>query len=231
LTNSRELGCQTNTEVIDYFVSLTDRFVIDAGCGNLGFSRQLVEQGARVLAIDPDSVQAGLNREAEPIDDLEFVETGADRLPVESDSADGVFFIYSLHHIPANIYTEVFQEVIRVLKPDGFLFVIEPLNCPFNEVMKLFHDEDREREAAQRAVFELAAPAFDSLQVVTYHNWAKYDSWDDFASQIAGRSFNSLYSESDVRRPEVKESFERLGGPEHRFRSPKQAMFLKGLKS
>lgn len=204
--------------------------MIDAGCGGMAFTRPLADQGARVLAIDPDPVQAELNRAAEPIANVEFVETGADHLPVQSKTVDGVFFAYSLHHIPADIYQSVFDEVVRVLKPGGFLYVIEPIDCPLNEVMKLFHNEEQERAAAWRALEELAMPAFISAEVVTYHNFAQYDSWDDFAKHFGSRSFNTLYTEADIRQPEVKEAFERLGGPEHRFASPKQVMFLQGLK-
>ena len=87
----------TNLEVINHFVSLDGKFVIDAGCGSMTFTRLLLELGARVLAIDPDPVQAKLNRAAEPLANLEFVESGAELLPVESRSVDGVFFSYSLH--------------------------------------------------------------------------------------------------------------------------------------
>ena len=79
---SKDLGCQTNLDVINQFVSLTGQFVIDAGCGSMVFTRSLLEQGAQVLAIDPDPVQAELNRTADPLANLEFVETGAEQLPV-----------------------------------------------------------------------------------------------------------------------------------------------------
>ncbi len=227
----QDLGCQTNINVINRFVSLPGKFVIDAGCGAMTFTRPLVDHGARVLAIDPDPVQAKLNRAATPIANLEFVETGAEQLPVSSGTVDGVFFSYSLHHIPARLYPQVFEEVIRVLAPDGFLYVIEPIDCPLNEVMKLFHDEDQERAAAWKALEQLAMSAFQSVQVVTYHHFTQYESWDDFATQFAGRSFNSLYTEADVRRPAVQKAFERLGGPAHRFSSPKQVMILQGLKT
>jgi len=225
-----DLGCTTNIEVIRKYVSLDGKFVIDAGCGDLTFTRPLVEHGARVLAIDPDPVQAGRNRAAEPVADLEFFETGADRLPVHPNTVDGVFFSYSLHHIPAEYYPQVFEEVVRVLKPDGFLVVIEPMDCPLNEVMKLFHNEDEVRAAAQQALKELAAPLFQSARVVKYHNYSQYESWDTFVAHFSSRSFNTLYTESDVRGPEVREAFERLGGPEHRFQSPKQVMILQGPK-
>ena len=226
ISSAKDLGCITNIEVINQFVSLTGRHVIDAGCGDMAISRQLAENGASVLAIDPDSIQAELNRKTLPLENIEFVETGAEKIPVEAATIDGVFFSYSLHHIPQAIYPKVFGEVLRVLKPDGFLFVIEPVACPLNDVMKLFHNEDRERAAAWQALEELAVRSFDSAEAVTYHSFAQYESFEQFAGHFASRSFNSLYTEADVRRPEVKAAFERLGKPDYRFQSPKQVMVL-----
>lgn len=195
------------------------------------WTRHLSELGARVLAIDPDPIQAELNRVGDLIPNVEFVEAGADKIPAESDTVDGFFFSYSLHHIPAEIYPQVFDEVLRVLKPDGFLYIIEPVDCPINEVMKLFHDEDRERAAAWTALEQLAISAFSSSEVVKYHSFSQYESFDDFATQFAGRSFNSLYTEADVRSLKVEEAFERLGQPDYRFQSKKQVMFLQGQRN
>lgn len=225
-----DLGCKTNIEVIQQLISLDGKRVIDAGCGGMALTKQLAEQGASVLAIDPDSVQAELNRNVASVSNVEFVETGADRLPAENASMDGVFFAYSLHHVPSELYPAVFQEVFRVLKPGGFLHVIEPIDCPLNEVMKFFHDETDVRSAAQVALQTHAVPAFDSYVELTYHSWRQFDSWEDFASQFASRTFNTSYTESDIRRDEVRLAFERLGAPDYRFQAPKQIMSLSGLK-
>lgn len=226
----KDLGCTTNIEVVNQFVSLDGQYVIDAGCGSLTFTRLLAEHALRVLAVDPDPIQAEQNRRTQLEDNIEFVETGADTLPAKNQTVDGVFFAYSLHHIPADLYSDVFAEVRRVLKPDGFMVVIEPLDCPLNQVMKLFHNEDREREAAWRALENLAAPAFRSGTTATYHNYAEYKSWDHFADHFANRSFNTLYADADVRNPAVQKAFEKHGGPNRRFQSPKRIMVLKGLK-
>jgi ubiquinone/menaquinone biosynthesis C-methylase UbiE len=230
MIQENDLGCTTNDEVIRQFVSLEGQRVIDAGCGDMAFTRQLVDLGASVLAIDPDPVQAKLHRDADPLSNVEFVETGADKLPADACTVDGIFFSYSLHHIPKDIYSLVFGEVLRVLKPDGFLYVIEPTECPLNDVMKLFHNEDADRAAAWRALEQLAISAFHSAQVVTYHSYRQFDSYEDFARHFSSRSFNTIYTEADVRRPEVEEAFERLGKPDYRFKSPKQVMVLQGVK-
>lgn len=224
----KDLGFVTNAEVVERFVSLPGKYVIDVGCGSMTWTRQLSELGATVLAIDPDPIQADLNRAISPLPAIEFVETGADKLPAESGTVDGLFFSYSLHHIPAALYPGVFEEALRVLKPDGFLYAIEPSDCPINQVMKLFHNEDREREIAWQALETLAKSSFEFAEVVAYHSYSQYESFDDFATQFAGRSFNSLYTESDVRSESVQAAFERIGSPDYRFKSSKQVMYLRG---
>ncbi|MFK7768023.1 MAG: class I SAM-dependent methyltransferase [Mariniblastus sp.] len=230
LTEPKKLGRIANAEVILQFVSLAGKRVLDVGCGNLGFTRELAKQGASVLAIDPDSVQAQLNREAGPIDGIEFVEAGADQIPAEHDSLDGVFFAYSLHHVPSEIYPRMFEDIFRVLKPGGFLYVIEPTDCPLNDVMRHFHNEDVERAAAQSALRNLAMPRFETCEMVTYFSWTIYESFEDYAQKFASKSFNELYTEADIRQPIVKETFERLGAPDYRFEAHKDVMVLKGLK-
>ena len=226
---STELGCTTSIEVITDCLPLHQKQIIDAGCGSMAFTRPLLEHGARVLGIDPDPIQAALNRATKPTPGLEFLEAGAERLPVGDQSTDGIFFSYSLHHIPARLYPSVFSEVFRVLRPDGFLCVIEPMDCPLNEVMKLFHDEDLERQKAQQALHDLAVPRFESANIFLYHSFTQYPSFETFASQFAQRSFNECYTAEDVNRPQVRQAFERLGQPDYRFKSPKQAMVLKQI--
>jgi SAM-dependent methyltransferase len=227
----QDLGCTTSLDVIKERIPLAGLFVIDVGCGDMAFSRQLVDAGARVLAVDPDPVQAERNRAAAPVEHLAFVESGAGALPAPDATADGVFYSFSLHHVPANLYAAAFAEVVRVLKPDGFLCVIEPTASPLNEVMKLFHDEDRERAAAQDALSTLAAPAFAEHEEYTYHSFIEYESFDAYAQGHGGKSFNSGYAEADVRRPEVEAAFERLGAPDYRFASPKSMRLFRGLRT
>lgn len=230
----QDLGCITNVEVISKLIDVTGMSLIDAGCGAMQVSRMLAEMGANVLAIDPDSVQAEKNRTSgltDSISGLTFQEAGAEKLPAGDQTIDGVFFSYSLHHIPATIYPDVFDEVFRVLKPGGFLYVIEPIGCPLNEVMKLFHDEDAERAAAQAALHEIAFPRFDSATEVTYHGWTEFESFADYAEKFGSRSFNSDYTFANVSHEAVRLAFEKHGAPDYRFQSPKQVTFLAGFNA
>ena len=229
LPTTNDLGFITSIEIIEQELSLDQKSLIDAGCGGLDFTKCLLEKKASVLAIDPDAVQAKINRESAPIPNLEFIEAGAEKIPAENDSIDGVFFSFSLHHIPSELYPLVFEEVIRVLRPNGYLCVIEPMSCPLNDVMKLFHNEDQERLDAIRAIAEFGLPAFETAKRFEYHSFIEYDSFDHFADRFSSRSFNTLYSPEDVRKPAVEKAFEQHA-PEYRFRSPKQMIILQGLK-
>lgn len=224
-----DLGCTTNANVMSRFVSLEGKRVLDIGCGGLAFSKILAELGASVVGVDPDAVQAEKNRAMDPIPNIEFIESGADQLPVPDQSFDGVTFAYSLHHVPATVYPQAFEEIFRVLKPGGFLYVIEPTDCDGNEVLRLFHDEQKVRADAWQALHELAKPRFAECETVTYYSVTQFESWDDYANRYASKSFNSTYTEADVRRDEVREAYHRFAGPENQLDARKNVMALTGF--
>ena len=231
MSELKDLGCILNIDVVQQFLSLKGLSVIDAGCGAMTFSKQLADKAAQVLAIDPDAHQAKSNREKDLPANIRFVETGADQLPIEDASVDGVFFSYSLHHVPSELFADVFSEVTRVIRPGGFLYVIEPIDCPLNTVMRIFHDEESVRAGAQIALQTYAVDKFETCKEVTYHSWRQFESYEDFALQFCSKTFNSGYTEADVRQPKVKETFERLGAPDYKFMAPKRVMCLKGLNA
>lgn len=232
-TNMQNFGVCTDLEAIDRCLKVSDQFLIDAGCGNMHLSKALAERGAHVLAIDPDPQQAKKNQSAEVIANVGFAETGADELPVETSSVDGILFPYSLHHIPSELYPAVFSEVLRVLKPDGFLYIIEPVaSGDLNEVMRLFHEEAPVRAAAQAAIDTYAIPHFAQVDVIEYSTPVSYDSWENFAQRYVGKTFNTNYTEADVRADSVREKFMEIG--EHKqfqFEAPVRVSWLRAPKA
>ena len=224
----KDLGLRTNIDVVTEFVELQGSRVIDAGCGSMVFSRQLAAAGAQVIAVDPDPIQAEKNRKiSEP--GIEFFETGADQLPVGDTSVDGVFFAYSLHHIPEVVYPRLFDEVVRVLKSDGYLYVIEPFGGPLNDVMILFHNEEQVRADAQTALATIASKSFSNIESFDYHSIRQFDSFEDFATQFTAKTFNTNYGKEDVWNEEVRTKFEEMGRPDYRFEAPKRGWIGRGL--
>ena len=204
-----QLGIDKNVEVLRRQIKLAGKQVVDIGCGNMTFSKLLAGEGASVLAIDPDSRQAGLNREflAGVDNGIRFTEAGAEAIPTTDDSQDGVFFAYSLHHIDANQHEAAFEEVNRVLRDDGFVYVIEPIGGPLNDVMKLFHNEEVERAAAWLSLASWSKQ-FDQISAFEYHSIVEFENWDAFVNSYGNRSFNPSYTREDVCRDEVHEAFE-----------------------
>ena len=214
---------------LDKLIDVNGLHVIDAGCGSMQFSNRLAERGAQVLAVDPDPIQAKLNREATLKPGVQFVETGADTLPVDAETIDGILFSYSLHHVPAELFPKVFSEAARVLKPGGFFCAMEPVaDGELNEVTSLFHDEKQVRAGAQLALDTLGADYFAQAEVVEYCKVVEYPDWDSFADHYSRKSFNTGYTDEDIRKSAVQTLFEKhadkLG---NRFLSPMKITCLR----
>ena len=226
----KQLGLDKNVEVLRRQVNLVGKQVVDIGCGSMTFSKILAGEGANVLAIDPDPRQAELNRNlAEFPAGITFEEAGADAIPADDSSLDGAFFSYSLHHIDASYYDAMFAEVDRVLRDDGFVYVIEPIGGPLNEVTKLFNDEESIRAAAWAALEAYSQP-YANISAFSYHSIVAYESWDAFVDSYGYRSFNPHYNRDDVSRDEVRNAFEANATKTEtgfQFQSNKSAVYLK----
>lgn len=102
---------------------------VDAGCGTGTLSRLLAERGCMVLGVDAAiemvEVAGQLTQRGEKSVQLKFerVETIA-RLPVASNSCDGVLCSSVLEYVPD--VDECLKEFSRVLRPGGLLLVSVP---------------------------------------------------------------------------------------------------------
>ena len=207
---AEDWGYRSNDEVLHKLVNVRGRFVVDVGCGAGKLCRNLAQHGAYVLGVEPDPVQSKQNAEAEPVANVGFVQAGAAELPVEPRSVDGVIFSNSLHHIHAPHYEQVFNEIMRVLNNNGWLYVQEPIaNGSHHYVMSLFHDETEVRLAAYNALLKYALPNFAKTREIYYDVDTTYENFDEFAARYAHLSYNS-YDQSAVRDPMVRSRFEEL---------------------
>jgi SAM-dependent methyltransferase len=77
--------------------------------------------------------------------------SGAQAIPFQDGSFDLALMLKSLHHVPLDLLDQALAEVHRVLRPQGLLYVSEPVFAgALNEVMRLFHDEELVRAAAKK---------------------------------------------------------------------------------
>src|SRR5271165_4563200 len=222
MTERKHLGERTDVAAIAELASVAGLTVVDVGCGPGKTSRELATLGAKVIAIEPDSIQAAKNREAEPAAGVTFFEARAESLPVASGSADAVFFFRSLHHVPVEAMEAALAEAARVLKPEtGFLCVIEPgMTGTHFPVMRPFHDETRVRNAAQGAL-DRTTGRFRERQLFRYLQHPRYADFGALVARVLGQTFNDIQRER-VETDEVRALFEagRCGRGDYAFEQP-----------
>ncbi|MDR0275228.1 MAG: class I SAM-dependent methyltransferase [Burkholderiaceae bacterium] len=136
---------------------LRGREILDVGCGAARMTGRIAGLARRVVGIEVDEAQMAKNRARQWPAGLSFERCGAEAMPFADASFDGVTLFKSLHHIPAPVMDQAFSELQRVLRSGGWVFISEPVYAgPFNEIVRLFHDEGAVRQqtlqATQRAI-------------------------------------------------------------------------------
>ena len=107
-------------------VPLAAGTVLDVGCGSgTNFAHYDAARATRIVAIEPEARALAMARQAArrlaiPVD---FVEAGAERLPLETASADAAILAYTLCTVPQP--AAALAEIRRVLKPGGRLLFLE----------------------------------------------------------------------------------------------------------
>ncbi len=129
--------------------------VADLGCGDMHMSKRMLKEGgaSSVAALEVDRIQHGRNMAEPPTPGLVPRLAGADAIPFPDASFEIVTMFKSLHHVPVDRMDTALREIRRVLVPGGRLYVSEPVFAgAFNEVVRVFHDEERVRAAALDAL-------------------------------------------------------------------------------
>ena len=228
----KDLGELNDFAAMCELVDVSGLNLIDVGCGPADVSRQFVALGATVLGVEPDPVQAEKNRQADPVPGLTFVEGGAENLPVESGTVDGIFFFRSLHHVPIPNMDEALVEAARVLKPDtGFLCIVEPgVTGTHFPIMKPFHDETDVRAEAQSALARMGGNLFRSEERYRYFIYPRHASFDAFVERVMGQSFNN-HDRDQVVTDEVRGLFEagKTANGDYQFEQPMLINLYRGV--
>jgi ubiquinone/menaquinone biosynthesis C-methylase UbiE len=166
--------------------------IIELGCGAAHLSRKLLQRfpACSVTGLEVDERQMAKNRQR-PQERLVFVQAGAQAIPFDDGSFDLALMLKSLHHVPLDLMDQALGQVHRVLRPQGLLYVSEPVFAgALNEVMRLFHDEEKVRAAAlgalQRAV---ACGAWEQVAEVHFEMPVHYRDFAEFEQRMIGATF------------------------------------------
>jgi ubiquinone/menaquinone biosynthesis C-methylase UbiE len=107
--------------VVDRLGVTPGRRVLDLGAGTGKLTRELVDRGADVVAVEPMAGMRDELRRSIPGDRLEILEGTAEALPLDDASVDGATIAQAFHWFdgPAAL-----AELHRVVRPDGWLAVV-----------------------------------------------------------------------------------------------------------
>lgn len=190
----------TNTRLIanelDLLESLLDLTrhpqILELGCGAAQLSRGLLDRypACEVTGLEVDERQHAKNL-LKPQRRLHFVQAGAQAIPFGAAHFDLTLMLKSLHHVPLDQLKQALAEVHRVLRPQGLLYISEPVFAgALNEVMRLFNDEEKVRAAALRAVQDAASSdAWEPVAEVFFGMPTHYRDFAEFEQRMIGVTF------------------------------------------
>lgn len=168
-------------------VPLEGARLLELGCGKAEFTRRLLARTrvASVAALEVDRIQHQANLDGPQDERLTFGFGGAEEIPFDDESFDGVMMMKSLHHVPVESMARAFREIRRVLKPGGWVYISEPVYAgPLNDIIKLFHDEGVVRAAAYAALRDATrGRVLDPVSEHWFEMPGRYDSYEDFVSR------------------------------------------------
>lgn len=203
-----DLGIARDIDVFDRLADWKGLDVVDCGCGAGGLAGALAKRGAKVTGIEPDPIQAKKNKAAAPVPGVTLLEAPAQAIPREDATVDAIVFSKSLHHVPFEHMDDAIREAARVLKPGGFLYILEPdIRGQFSQLVKPFHDETVVRAKALEALDRTASQAFGEMDEYWYTNVVAFPDFETLEKRMSGSSFNAIDAVT-VDTPEVRTAFE-----------------------
>ena len=189
---------------------LAGREIIELGCGAAALARSLLSRypDSRVTGLEVDARQHAKNIAA-PHPALTFIAAGAEAIPFPAASFDLAMMLKSLHHVPLPLLDTALAEVARVLKPGGLLYVSEPVFAgDFNEVVRLFNDEEVVRAEAQAALRRAESlPQWQAAGEIPFETPRRFADFDDFARKTIAVTFAERHLD-EAMLAEVRRRFE-----------------------
>jgi ubiquinone/menaquinone biosynthesis C-methylase UbiE len=188
--------------------------ILDVGCGDGAFVRELARAGARVTGVECSEAQLALCRQAPPVGGEQYLYGVGQSLPFDTGVFDATVFRASLHHVPAREMEQALREARRVTRPTGELYVFEPLTSGTHfELTRLVDDETTVRAQAQAAIARAVAAGWLSRRhAQTLVADVVYESVDALRRRIVAidASRTAIFAAVE---PELRRAFESSGDP------------------
>ncbi len=166
---------QITRQRIESVIDLSDKQVLEIGCGNGRVTAMLVDRVQSIVGVDPD--QARIAEAGERLPGIDLRVGSGQSLDFPEQSFDLVLFTLSLHHQDSR---QALEEGKRVLRRNGWLLALEPaLDGEVQLLSKFFHDESPALIYARQAVKNCSLELEDTD--VFYTRWIFRDREELYA--------------------------------------------------
>ncbi len=212
LTGPADQLIEKELDVIERMLPLDAARVLELGCGAADKTRAIAERTAvaNITAVEIDAIQHEKNLRITDLPKVEFQSYGAEDIQANDSSFDVVMMFKSLHHVPGDCLDQALREICRVLKPGGFAYISEPVFAgAFNEIMRLFHDEEVVRREAFNAVERaIDNHVFDLKEEYFFKNRMRLESFEQFEAGMLNATHTD-HQLNDATLGEVKARFQK----------------------
>jgi ubiquinone/menaquinone biosynthesis C-methylase UbiE len=222
-TDRIDLSCD-EAKIYNRLLSLDNKHILELGCGDAEKTRDIATSGLnrKITALEVDEIAHGENLQLTDLPNVSFGLSGAQDIPLPDESVDIVMMFKSLHHVPLEHMESALGEIRRVLKPAGLAYISEPVFAgDFNEILRLFHDEQKVRQAAFDAVRKAVDEGgFSLVEEVFFNSPGQYKNFEEFEDKVINAT-HSDHSLDEKLHQRVKQRFEQhLGEDGAHFLSP-----------
>lgn len=156
--------------------------ILDVGCGDGAFVRELARAGAEVTGVECSEAQLALCHASPRVGGERCLYGVGQALPFEDAVFDATVLRASLHHVPAGSMEQALREARRVTRPAGELFVFEPLASGNHfELIRPVDDETVVRAQAQDAIDRAVAAG-----------WLSRRHQESFTAEIVYESLDAV---------------------------------------
>jgi ubiquinone/menaquinone biosynthesis C-methylase UbiE len=205
-----DINCP-ESEIYNRLLSLDGKHILELGCGSAEITRNIATSGAdrKITALEVDEIAHEKNLQISDLPNVTFGLSGAQDIPLEDESVDVVLMFKSLHHVPLDLMEPSMHEIRRVLKPGGLLYISEPIFAgEFNEILRLFHDEQKVREAAFNTIKKVVDGGLFNLVEETFFNSPmKFENFAEYENNVIKATHSNHRLDEKLYR-QVKQRFE-----------------------
>jgi SAM-dependent methyltransferase len=221
----------TESDVYRACLPLAGARILELGCGAADHTRAIaaLDPAIRITALEVDARQHEKNRASAHAGNIEFKSGGAEAIPEAAASFDIVAMFKSLHHVPEPSLAPALREIHRVLKAGGLAYISEPIFAgPFNDILRLFHDEQHVRRMAFNAIADaVESGLFEVVEQIFFLAPVFFADFADFERRII-RATHTEHTLDSATCAEVKSRMEAAAGADGiRFEAPMRVDLLR----